>query len=68
MFKNSGQVCINAKRMYIHADIYDAMRDALVARAARARIGNGADPETELGPLQNATQFRKLQCVRHDFV
>jgi len=65
MFRNTGQVCINAKRVYIHADIYDALRDKLVAMAQRTRIGNGLDTANYLGPLQNLMQYNRVkECIK----
>ncbi len=59
-FVNSGQVCMAIKRIYAHESIYDALCDALVDEAGRARVGNGLDPETTLGPIQNRMQYDKV--------
>jgi len=59
-FVNSGQVCMAIKRIYAHESIYDGLCDALVEEAGRARVGNGLDPETTLGPLQNRMQYDKV--------
>lgn len=59
-FGNSGQWCIAAKRIYIHDSIYDEFRDAFVAHAKTKTVGNGMDPTTDLGPIQNKMQYRKL--------
>jgi acyl-CoA reductase-like NAD-dependent aldehyde dehydrogenase len=59
-FVNSGQVCMAIKRIYAHASIYDELCEALIEEAGRARVGNGLDPETTLGPLQNKMQYDKV--------
>ena len=59
-FVNSGQVCMAIKRIYAHESIYDDLCDALVEEAGRARVGNGLDKETTLGPLQNKMQYDKV--------
>jgi acyl-CoA reductase-like NAD-dependent aldehyde dehydrogenase len=59
-FVNSGQVCMAIKRIYAHEKIYDALCDALVAEAGKAKVGDGLDPETTLGPLQNKMQYDKV--------
>jgi acyl-CoA reductase-like NAD-dependent aldehyde dehydrogenase len=59
-FVNSGQVCMAIKRIYAHERIYDALCAALVEEAKKARVGNGLDPGTELGPLQNKMQYDKV--------
>jgi acyl-CoA reductase-like NAD-dependent aldehyde dehydrogenase len=60
-FQNNAQFCNAAKRIYIHEDVYDAVRDALVDYARTVKVGNGADAGTELGPIQNLPQFEKVQ-------
>ena len=59
-FQNSGQVCIAAKRVYIHESIYDAMCDELARLADAAVVGDGLEQGTEFGPLQNKAQFDKV--------
>jgi acyl-CoA reductase-like NAD-dependent aldehyde dehydrogenase len=59
-FGNCGQLCIAAKRIYVHEDLVDGLTEALVARAARTVVGDGAAPGTELGPLQNEPQLRRV--------
>jgi len=59
-FQNSGQVCIAAKRIYVHESIYDAMCDELAKLADAAVIGDGLEQGTQFGPLQNKAQFEKV--------
>jgi acyl-CoA reductase-like NAD-dependent aldehyde dehydrogenase len=59
-FVNSGQVCMAIKRIYAHESIYDELCDALVEEAGRARVGDGLDAETTLGPMQNKMQYDKV--------
>jgi len=65
-FVNSGQVCMAIKRIYAHEQIYDELCDALVAEAKKAKVGNGLDPATELGPLQNKMQYDKVVDIIND--
>jgi acyl-CoA reductase-like NAD-dependent aldehyde dehydrogenase len=60
-FVNSGQVCMAIKRIYAHESIYPALCDALVEEAGKAIVGNGLDPATTLGPLQNRMQYDKVK-------
>ncbi|WP_406033249.1 aldehyde dehydrogenase family protein [Nocardioides sp. NBC_00163] len=60
-FQNNAQFCNAAKRLYIHEDVYDAVRDALVDYAKTIKVGNGADADTGLGPIQNEPQFKKVR-------
>ncbi|MCX7587363.1 aldehyde dehydrogenase family protein [Phenylobacterium sp. 58.2.17] len=59
-FQNSGQVCIAAKRVYIHESIYDAMCEELAKLADAAVVGDGLEQGTQFGPLQNKAQFDKV--------
>ena len=65
-FVNSGQVCMAIKRIYAHESIYRELCDALVAEAEKAKVGNGLDPGTELGPVQNKMQYDKVVGIIKD--
>ena len=65
-FVNSGQVCMAIKRIYAHEQIYDALCDALVVEAKKAKVGDGLDPSTELGPIQNKMQYDKVVDIIKD--
>lgn len=60
-FVNSGQVCMAIKRIYIQAGIYEPLCAALVECAQRARVGDGMDPASDYGPLQNRSQFERVK-------
>lgn len=59
-FGNSGQWCIAIKRLYVHDSIYDDFLKAFVDYASEKVVGNGMDPSTDLGPIQNKMQYGKL--------
>jgi acyl-CoA reductase-like NAD-dependent aldehyde dehydrogenase len=63
---NSGQVCMAVKRIYAHADVYDALVAALGAEAKKAKLGDGLDPATTLGPIQNRRQFERVNALKDD--
>ena len=65
-FKNSGQVCVAAKRVYVHDSIYDRVASALAGVAAKVKLGNGADEGTQLGPVQNRPQFDRVKGLVDD--
>ncbi|KAG9093288.1 hypothetical protein FS749_014680 [Ceratobasidium sp. UAMH 11750] len=65
-FKNTGQVCIAAKRLYIHEKIYDEFRDEFVKFGKTVKVGNGMDPESQLGPVQNLPQYKKVVSYFQD--
>lgn len=59
-FQNTGQVCIASKRMYVHEDIYEEFLTELVNFAKTIKVGDGIDPTTVLGPVQNKMQYEKV--------
>jgi acyl-CoA reductase-like NAD-dependent aldehyde dehydrogenase len=58
--QNAGQVCIAAKRIYVHESIYDAMCDEFAELAKNMVVGDGLEQGTQMGPLQNKAQFDKV--------
>ncbi|KAG8704462.1 hypothetical protein FRC08_002216 [Ceratobasidium sp. 394] len=65
-FMNTGQACVAAKRLYIHEKIYDEFRDELVKFSKTVKVGNGMDPESQLGPIQNLPQYKKVVSYFQD--
>ena len=65
-FSNSGQVCVAAKRIYVHEDIYDAFREAFIDYAGTIKIGDGAQQGVRLGPIQNKPQFDRVRDLIDD--
>lgn len=63
---NSGQVCVAAKRIYVHDSIYDALARALQEVAARVQVGDGTRQGVALGPVQNAQQFARVKALIAD--
>lgn len=59
-FFNSGQVCAVIKRLYVHDDLYDAVCEQMAAMANAAVLGDGLDPASQFGPVQNRQQFDKV--------
>jgi acyl-CoA reductase-like NAD-dependent aldehyde dehydrogenase len=58
---NSGQVCLAIKRLYVPDSLYDAMCAELARLADATVVGDGLDAATQMGPLQNKTQFEKVK-------
>ena len=61
-FQNNAQFCNVSKRLYIHEDIYDEVRDALVEFIEKnIKVGDGTLEDTDLGPIQNSMQYGKVK-------
>ena len=54
--QNTGQSCICAKRMIVHADVYDAFLDKFSAAMKAVKAGDPFDPGTDMGPLSSVDQ------------
>jgi acyl-CoA reductase-like NAD-dependent aldehyde dehydrogenase len=59
-FTNAGQICVAAKRIYIHEDIYDELSAAIAAYARNVKVGDGAQQGTAVGPIQNKKQYERV--------
>ncbi len=65
-FHNNGQTCACLKRLYVHESIYDELCDELARLAQSTVVGDGMQPETQLGPVQNAPQLAKVEELAAD--
>ncbi|MCW0181791.1 MAG: aldehyde dehydrogenase family protein [Zavarzinia sp.] len=59
-FRNNGQICIASKRMYIHKDVYEPLKDAIVDYARTVKVGDGTEQGTQIGPVQNKQQYARV--------
>jgi acyl-CoA reductase-like NAD-dependent aldehyde dehydrogenase len=55
-FANTGQICTSIERIYVHELVADEFLQELVARAKALHVGDGSEPETEMGPLVDQGQ------------
>ncbi|KAG5298830.1 aldehyde dehydrogenase [Histoplasma capsulatum G186AR] len=60
-FFNSGQVCIAAKRIYVHESIYEKFREAMSVATAKLVVGEGNEAGVMVGPIQNSMQYEKVK-------
>ncbi|CCO27344.1 aldehyde dehydrogenase [Rhizoctonia solani AG-1 IB] len=65
-FQNSAQFCNAAKRVYIHDNVYEQVKDALIAYAKNITVGDGSDEKTQIGPIQNSLQYNKVKSFFED--
>lgn len=61
--RNNGQLCIAAKRVFVHDAIFDRFHDALVGYAREIVVGDGSRPGVQLGPMQNERQLQRIQAM-----
>jgi acyl-CoA reductase-like NAD-dependent aldehyde dehydrogenase len=60
-FVNAGQACLSVERCYVHHSIYERFLEACVAKTKRLRVGNGLDPETDVGPMIHERQLKIVE-------
>lgn len=59
-FRNAGQTCVCANRIYVQAGIHDAFAEKFAEAARNLKVGNGADASTDVGPLINQSSVDKV--------
>src|SRR5436853_2635186 len=59
-FGTSGQRCTASSRIVVHKKVYKQFSKKLTERACGLRVGNGADPKTDMGPVINADAVHKI--------
>ncbi|MET9955907.1 aldehyde dehydrogenase family protein [Streptomyces sp. NPDC006339] len=62
-FRNCGQVCMAVKRVYVPTRLHAEVVEALAQRAKTVAVGPGLDPDTRLGPLNNAPHLARVEQV-----
>lgn len=65
-FANSGQICMAIKRLYVHDTLYETVCGELARLAGEAVVGDGLEPETQFGPVQNAMQASIVEGILAD--
>ncbi|WP_079524991.1 MULTISPECIES: NAD-dependent succinate-semialdehyde dehydrogenase [Halobacillus] len=58
-FRNSGQTCIAANRVYAQSSIYDELVRRMTAEVEKLNVGNGFEDDIDVGPLINKEGFEK---------
>lgn len=60
-YRNTGQTCVCANRLYVHEAVYEAFAEKLVAAIAELRVGDGLAGATEQGPLIDENALAKVE-------
>jgi len=60
-FRNNGQTCVCANRIYVQDAVYDAFAEKLTAAVGKMKVGDGFEEGTALGPLINDEAIAKVQ-------
>ena len=60
-FRNNGQTCVCANRLYVQAGVYDAFAAKLKEAVAKTKVGDGLTDEVQFGPLVNFAAVEKVE-------
>jgi phenylacetaldehyde dehydrogenase len=60
IFFNQGEVCSAGSRLYVQNEHYDQVVEGISEAARNIKIGNGLDPDTDMGPLVSQEQFDRV--------
>jgi acyl-CoA reductase-like NAD-dependent aldehyde dehydrogenase len=60
IFGNAGQSCVAGSRLLVQRSVYDKFVKMVADGASKLRVGEPTAAETEIGPIQNATQFKHV--------
>lgn len=60
IFAANGQTCIAGSRLLVQRSIHDRFVDELVEAMRRVRVGNPMDADTQIGPIANVPQYKKI--------
>ncbi|MFN3860360.1 MAG: NAD-dependent succinate-semialdehyde dehydrogenase [Roseateles sp.] len=60
-YRNAGQTCVCANRIYVQAGVYDAFLEKFAAKVAQLKVGNGFEAGIHVGPLIDAQALQKVE-------
>ena len=61
-YRNTGQACISANRVYVQDGIYDAFSEALTEKVKQLRVGDGFEADVQQGPLIDGDALVKVEA------
>lgn len=67
-FRNAGQVCVSPTRFLVQDGLHAAFTERFAAMADAVKVGDGLDPETQMGPLANDRRIPALEALISDAV
>jgi succinate-semialdehyde dehydrogenase/glutarate-semialdehyde dehydrogenase len=67
-YRNAGQTCVCANRLYVQSPVYDAFAEKLVAAVKKLKVGNGLEPGVLQGPLIDQNAVEKVEDHIQDAV
>lgn len=66
--RNAGQVCVSPTRFYVHEKAYDQFLEVFVSTLKSIKVGDGMDPETQMGPLAHQRRVSTMNTFVEDAI
>jgi succinate-semialdehyde dehydrogenase/glutarate-semialdehyde dehydrogenase len=67
-FRNAGQTCVSANRLYVQSDVYDEFAEKFTERVRTLKVGDGFEPDVTIGPLIDQHALAKIEAHINDAV
>jgi succinate-semialdehyde dehydrogenase/glutarate-semialdehyde dehydrogenase len=67
-YGNAGQMCIAPNRVFVHSSLLDTFLERVSKKVAQLKVGDGFDPETDIGPLINRSAVNKVESLVNDAI
>ena len=65
-WRNAGQVCISPTRFFVHEKVYDKFVAKFTDIAKNTKVGDGLEPDTQMGPLANIRRINAMESIIAD--
>lgn len=63
IFSGAGQSCVSGSRLLVQESIFEKFTQALAVAAAQFKVGDPSDPDTQIGPINNAKQYNHIKSM-----
>ncbi|KPZ08013.1 Aldehyde dehydrogenase protein [Pseudomonas syringae pv. spinaceae] len=63
IFSGAGQSCVSGSRLLVQQSIFEKFTNALAVAATQFKVGDPGDPETQIGPINNAKQYNHVKSM-----
>ncbi|MGN2412149.1 aldehyde dehydrogenase family protein [Pseudomonas syringae] len=63
IFSGAGQSCVSGSRLLVQESIFEKFTSALAVAATQFKVGDPSDPETQIGPINNAKQYNHVKSM-----
>jgi succinate-semialdehyde dehydrogenase / glutarate-semialdehyde dehydrogenase len=65
-FANAGQICLSPTRFFVESEVHDRFVERFVSNVSKLRVGPGADPKSQMGPLVSSKRVNAISDLVED--